>query len=133
MLSPVEAAAMARGQILKRYVRAAAALNDLYDDVALGEAVGRNRAAVGNWWRGSRPDPEVLFRLADATGLSPDELTRFVYSDGPPPALPQPGSPVVASVQEGLRQDRQPRQPEAPDTPEPSPRRRPRGTGAGRG
>lgn len=128
VLSPQEI----RGQLLKRYVRAAAALSELYDDVALGEAVGRNRAAVGNWWRGARPEPEVLFRLAEVTGLSTDELTRFVYSDGPPPSLPEAGSPVATSVQEGLRRDRRRPQPEAPGTPAPSPRPRSRDSGATR-
>lgn len=88
VLSPVEAAALHRGQILKRHVRAAAALNDLYDDASLGEAIDLGRGAVAGWWRGARPSPDSIYRLADVTGLSPDELTRFVYSDGPPPTLP---------------------------------------------
>lgn len=88
MLSAVELAAMERGQMFKRYVRAAAALRGLFDDTALGAEVGRTRIAVGKWWTGSRPEPDAILRLADATGLSVDELTRYVYYDGPPPHLP---------------------------------------------
>lgn len=132
VLSPQEAAAFDRGQTLKRVVRAAAALNDIYDDVALGSAVRRNRAAVGNWWRGARPELDVLLRLADVTGLSSDELTRFVYSDGPPPALPEPGSPAVSSVEEGVRLGRERQQRSTPSRPERLPRQRPRGTEATR-
>ena len=119
--------------MFKRCIRAAAALNDLYDDVALGRAVGRNRAAVGNWWRGAHPEPEVLLRLADVTGLSSDELWRFVYSDGPPPALPAAGSPVASGVEEGLRRDREHPQPAARDMPARSPARGPRDSAAGSG
>lgn len=130
MLSPIEAAALDRGQTLKRHVRAAAAMNDLYDDTAIGNAVGLGRAAVMGWWRGAKPKGETLFRLAYATGLSADELTRFLYADGPPPALPAPGSPAVSSVQEGLRRDQERQQHEDPDKPAPSPTRPPRGSGA---
>src|SRR4051812_46529325 len=83
VLSPIEAAARARGQILKRYVRAAAALNDLFDDASLAAEIGIGRGAIAGWWRGAQPSGEAIFRLANVTGLSPDELTRFVYSDGP--------------------------------------------------
>ena len=79
MLSPNEAAAFERGQLFKRHIRAAAALNELYDDSAIADAVGRRRAAVGNWWVGAKPDPEALLRLADVTGFALAELTRFVY------------------------------------------------------
>ena len=133
VLSPIEATALARGQILKRVVRAAAAMNDLFDDASIGQEVGVGRGAVGHWWNGSKPAGETIFRLAHVTGLSPDELTRFAYSDGPPPTLPDPASPVVASVQEGLRQDQSDPQHADPDTPAPSPERPLRGTGAGRG
>jgi hypothetical protein len=133
VLSPIEAAALLRGQILKRVVRAAAALNDLFDDVALGDAVGVGRGAVGRWWVGAQPSGPTIFRLASVTGLSPDELTRFVYFDGPPPTLPAAGSPVASSVQEGLRQDQELQQREDPGMPQPSPKPQPRGSGAGRG
>jgi transcriptional regulator with XRE-family HTH domain len=88
MLSQAEAAAAQRGQLLKRYVRAAAAMQGIYDDVTLGEAVGVQRGAVLGWWRGSRPSPMTLRDLADATGLAVDELAAFVYYDGVPPRLP---------------------------------------------
>jgi transcriptional regulator with XRE-family HTH domain len=133
VLSPVEAAAKLRGQVLKRYVRAAAALNDLFDDAALADAVGLGRGAIAGWWRGAQPSGSAIFRLADVTGLSPDELTRFVYQDGPPPTLPSAGSALVSSVQEGLRRGLGYQPPEEPGTPSPSPQRQPRGSGAGRG
>lgn len=97
VLSPAEAAAFMRGQDLKRYVRAAAAMRGLYDDTALGKAVGRTRVAVGKWWTGSKPEPDAVGRLASATGLSVEELGRFIYYDGPPPHLPDP---VEAEAQE---------------------------------
>lgn len=87
VLSPAESQALERGQALKRYVRSAAALNGLFDDTALGEAVGRTRITVGQWWRGARPEPDAIARIADVTGLSTDELTRFVYFDGRPPTI----------------------------------------------
>lgn len=92
-----------RGQLLKRYVRAAAALSGFFDDASLAQAVGIGRGAVAGWWTGSQPSPPTIFRLAAVTGLSSDELTRFVYDGGPPPSLPEPGSPVDSSVREGLR------------------------------
>lgn len=128
----MEAAALDRGQILKRHVRAAAAMNELYDDTALAHATDVGRGTVLDWWRGAKPKGETLFRLADATGLSADELTRFLYSDGPPPSLPEAGSPVASSVQEGLRRDQERQQPGAPDMPSGSQKRRPHGSGAGR-
>lgn len=133
VLSPVEAAALERGLVLKRYVRAAAAMNDLYDDASLGDAVGISRGAVAGWWRGAKPTAESIFLLSHVIGLSPDELTHFLYDDGPPPSLPGAGSPVASSVQEGLRRDQAHQQPADPDTPSPSPGPRTRGSGAGRG
>lgn len=132
LLSPHEAADLARGQVLKRYVRAAAALNDLFDDASLADTVGIGRGAVAGWWRGAKPTPDTIFRLAGATGLSPDELMRFLYQDGPPPALAGPGSPVEASVREGLRRDQRRQPPEDPDTPSQSPERQTRDSEAGR-
>lgn len=132
VLTPAEAATKLRGQILKRYVRAAAAMNDLFDDAALADALGLSRGALAGWWSGAQPSGPTIFRLAGVTGLSPDELTRFVYQDGPPPRLPAPGSPVDTSVQEGLRRDQERQQPEGRDTLPPSPTRQPRGSGAGR-
>lgn len=92
VLSPAEVAAFERGQDLKRYVRAAAALVGMYDDTAIGRAVGRTRIAVGKWWTGAKPEPDAVRAIADATGLSVDELGRFIYYDGPPPHLPDPAA-----------------------------------------
>lgn len=131
VLTPAEAAALVRGQIMKRVVRAAAALNDIFDDAGLAAEVEVGRGAVAGWWSGAQPSAPTIFRIATATGLSPEELTRFVYFDGPPPVLPAPESPVAASVQEGLRRDQEHQQPGGHDTPSPSPKRRPRGTSAG--
>ena len=122
-----------RGQLLKRYVRAAAALSGLFDDASLAKEIGIGRGAVAGWWTGSQPSAPTIFRLAAVTGLSSDELTRFVYDDGPPPSMPAPGSPVDASVQEGLRRDQSRQQPEGHEPPSPSLERLPRGSGAGRG
>ena len=107
MLSPVEAAALDRGQALKRYVRAGAALNDLYDDTALADAVGVQRGAVRGWWTGAQMQPDTIRRVAKVTGLSPDELTRFVYFDGPPPTLTPPEGPpppILGEVSDAERQ-----------------------------
>ena len=133
MLSAPELAAYDRGQTLKRIVRASAALRDLYDDTAIAKALGLQHQSVGNWWTGTRPSVPNLFDLARITGLSADELTRFLYSDGPLPTLPEPGSWVASSVQEGLRLGRQRQQQSTPDKPSQSPPRQPRGSGAGRG
>ena len=113
-----------RGQLVKRYVRAAAALHELYDDTAIGEAVGKSRMAVGRWWLGAQPKPDTLSRLAEATGLSTDELTRFVYFGGPPPTLPLA---PLSGVREGIRQDRERQLAEDPPGHAPSPARPPRG------
>lgn len=130
MLSPIEAAAHDRGQALKRYVRAAAALNDIYGDTAIGAAAGVGRGAVAGWWTGSQMKPDHIRLLADATGLSRDELTAFVHYGGPLPTLPVPGlSPVL----EGAREAQALLDDEAPGTPSSQPERRPRGTEAGRG
>jgi transcriptional regulator with XRE-family HTH domain len=130
VLSPVDLAAFERGQTLKRYVRAAAAMNELYDDVAIAERVRVQRGTVGKWWTGATPKGETLFRLADATGLSADELLRFLYSDGPPPSLPASGP---SGLRSGVRQAQAHPDDEAPDTPEPSPPRPRRDDGEERG
>ena len=92
VLSPVEAAAFSRGQALKRYVRAAAAMQGLYDDVALANATKVKRGTVRGWWVGAQPSPVTIQRLAAATNLDLDELVAFVHFDGPPPHLPDPES-----------------------------------------
>lgn len=122
---------MSRGQVLKRYVRSAAALQGLYDDVALANEVGRTRTAVGKWWTGVRPEPAALARLADATGLSVDDLTRFVYFDGPPPLPPQGSGP--AGLQEGVQRVLGHPDEQGPDMHAPSPPRLPRDAEAERG
>ena len=129
VLSPAQALAFQRGQALKRVLRAAAALHDLYDDTALGKAVGVVRGAIRAWWEGAQMQPDTLRRAADATGLSPDELTRFVYFDGPPPTL----VPSERFVLEADRRAVERRGRTAPSTPPQPPERRPRGSGAGRG
>jgi len=131
VLSPAEAAALGRGQTLKRYVRAAAALSGLYDDTAIGDALKVNRGAVAGWWTGARPQPDTLRRLARLTGLSFDELTEYVYFEGPPPALPAT-DPATLPVLEGARRGRLRRAGQAPDTPAPRPAPRPRGSRAAR-
>lgn len=93
---------------LKRLVRAAAALSELYDDTAIAEATGVNRGAVKGWWDGARMQPPTIQRLADATGLSAAELTSYLYFDGPLPRLPGECPPetlaeVIADVAEELR------------------------------
>jgi hypothetical protein len=133
VLSPVELTNLAWGRTFKRYVRAAAALREIYDDTALAEAIGRSRGAVGQWWLGARPEIETIRELGRVTGLSIEGLISFAHFDGPPPTLPEAGSPVVASVREGLRRDRERPQNAAHGTPAPSPARRSRGSGVGRG
>jgi transcriptional regulator with XRE-family HTH domain len=130
VLSPVDMAALERGQTLKRYVRAAAAMHELYDDVAIAERVGVQRGTVGKWWTGATPKGDTLFRLADATGLAPDELLRFLYSDGPPPSLPASG---LAGLRSGVRWAEGRPDDEALDRPAQSPKRPPRDDEAGRG
>ena len=71
MLSPIEATALERGQTLKRHVRAAAAMNDLHDDVTIAQQVGVSRAAVSGWWHGAQPSPATIRQIAKATGLYP--------------------------------------------------------------
>jgi len=107
-------------------------MQGIYDDAALGDAVGVHRGAVAGWWRGSRPNPDTIRELAEVTGLGVSELSAFVYYEGAPPRLPEPGSAVVSGVQEGIRQDQDAQPVEGPPTPAPSPERRPRGTGAER-
>ncbi len=131
VLSATAQAAFERGQILKRYVRAAAALQGMYDDTAIGRAAGRTRIAVGKWWTGVQPEPDALDRLASATGLQIDELTMFVYFNGPAPTLPQPGSRLVLGAETGVQRGRRSPAPQGPDTPSQSPGQRPPGTGRG--
>ena len=130
MLSPAEAEALDRGRLLKRYVRAAAALRELYDDTALADALEVNRGAIRAWWVGAQMKPDTLTRLAEVTGLSTDALTRFVYFGGQPPTLPDP---ALSPVLEGVRRGRAHLADEAPRTHPQPPVRRPRGTGAERG
>lgn len=69
----------------KRLIRAAAAMRGLYDDKAIGEAVGRSRNTVAAWWKGTRPEPDTLAELASTTGLDADDLFAWVYRGGEPP------------------------------------------------
>lgn len=127
-----EWSASVQGETLKRVVHSAAALHGIYTDSALAEALKIGRQAVRAWWHGAKPEPDTTFRIAGVTGLSADELSRFLYADGPPPSLPEPGSWLVSSVEEGVRLGRERRQRPDPSTPAPSPPRLFRGTGAGR-
>jgi hypothetical protein len=79
-----------RGKVLKRYVRAAAALHGIYDDVALADLMDLPRGTVNGWWKGAQPKPVNLPKLARATGYDLDELTRFILYAGPAPHLPDP-------------------------------------------
>lgn len=99
------AAPAGRGQLLKRHVRAAAALSGLFDDTALADAVGVKRGTVSGWWDGAQPKPETLEQLARVTGLSVDELTSFFYFGGEPPGLPAPWEEdhVAGTVEEAVQ------------------------------
>lgn len=93
VLSPGEAADaadLARGRDLKRIVRAAAALREIYTDTALAKATKVTRGAVLGWWGGAQMAPDTIHYTADATGLSRDELTEYVHYGGPLPRLPGP-------------------------------------------
>jgi hypothetical protein len=116
-----------RGQDFKRVVRAAAALRDLFDDASLGRAVGRSRMAVAGWWKGALAEPETIYRLADVTGLSADEMMAFVHSGGPRPRIVEPLSPASEATLEGIRQGQDDQLPGDPAPPVQSPRRPPRG------
>ena len=122
MLSPADAAAFVRGRDLKRCVRAAAALQGLYDDTSLSEATGVNRGAVAAWWDGAQMKPGTLQRIADVTGLAFDELTRYVYLAGPLPRLPTAVDPDrVAAVQAQARDSSYPLLDGDPDNPADTP------------
>lgn len=88
VLSPAEQTARDRGERLKRYIRAAAALQGLYDDTSIADAADVQRGAVAGWWLGSQMKPATIERVADALDVDPDELMAYVYRDAPPPALP---------------------------------------------
>jgi transcriptional regulator with XRE-family HTH domain len=129
VLSPAEAEVRDRGQTLRRFVRAAAALSDVYGDTAIGDAVGVKRGTVSAWWKGAQMKPETIRRLAEATGLSFEELTRFVYLGGPPPALPA-NDPARSAVLEGVRRGQQRQLEKDPDRRARQPGRRSRDTEA---
>jgi transcriptional regulator with XRE-family HTH domain len=104
VLSPQEQAARKKGALLKQIVRAAAALNGIYEDTVLAGRVGVQRGAVIGWWGGAQPKPETLARVAKETGLAFEELIRFVYDEGDPPALPPSGP---AGLQSGVQRARE--------------------------
>jgi hypothetical protein len=109
--TPEEEARMLRGQEFKRYVRAAAALHDLFNDADLARAVHMSRMSVEAWWMGAQPSNQTIGKLALTTGLSRTELTNFVHHAGPPPMIVWPGSPTEEAVREGIQQDRDDPQP----------------------
>lgn len=121
---------MAKGQELKRYVRAAVALRGLFDDRAIAAALGLSRNTVGHWWTGAVPEPKAVSGIARLTGYSEADLFAYLYAGGPPPAI---ASAWSSGVQEGIRRDQERQRrgdhPGRARSPEP----RPRGTGAGRG
>jgi hypothetical protein len=135
VLSHAEAEAHYRGELLKRTLRAAAALRGLYNDEELTAAAEVQRGAARGWWRGARMKPETIRAVADATGLSFDELMAFVHLDGPLPTLPEASQPdpALLPVLEGIRRDLERQADEVPDGLFPQPERRPRGSGAERG
>lgn len=90
MLSPTEVAARDRGQELRRVMRAAGAMNGLYDDLSIADAAGVHRNTVAGWWKGATPEPSSLQRLSEATGLALEDLAAFVYYGGPAPRLEWP-------------------------------------------
>lgn len=89
-----------RGMEFKRLVRAAAALQALFDDSAIAKAIKRSRNTVSSWWTGATPEPTTLRRLAEATGLDPDELFAYVYRDGPPPKIATLPAAVLSEADE---------------------------------
>lgn len=106
---------MYQGQVLKRHIRAAAALQDIYGDTAIADAVGVQRGAVRGWWAGSKPKPPTLRAIAKVTGLSTDELTRFVYYEGPTLTLPK--LDIIRDVAGGQLPDTSPlADPDPPDS-----------------
>lgn len=129
VLTPGELDRRRRGQELKRVVRSAGAMHDLYDDSAIAEATGRTRNAVAGWWLGARPDPDSLRAIADVTGLDFGDLIAFVYGDGQPP-IPA-GDGLESGFREGTRLDQERPQLASPPAPEPSARPPRRGSGAG--
>ena len=81
-------AALERGRVLLRYVRAAAALQDINDLKDIGRRARVSPQAMREWaTKGARPSPDTLDRIADAVALSRDELHAYVYRGGPPPRL----------------------------------------------
>lgn len=97
---------MIRGHELKRYVRAAAALHELYNDADLGREVGVSRMTVLGWWSGAVPEPGTITRIAEATGLDYRELDDYLNRGGPPPRLVEPDSRAAEAIREGATRDR---------------------------
>jgi len=122
VLSPTEAATRQRGRDLQRVMRAAAAMQGIYSDEGIAEAVGAHRNTVAGWWKGATPEPENLRRFASATGLSVGELRAFVYDGADPPVLDWTSSAAL----EGARRDRLSQDGASHDTPDGPPSRRPR-------
>lgn len=105
----IDAATIERAAILKRWVRAGAALRGVFDDAELARRLEVSRNSVGAWWRGALPEPERLPMIADETGLSYDELSRFLYAGGPVPTVPAaPGDAAMSAIREGIRRGHRP-------------------------
>ena len=95
--------------------------------------VGVSRSTVTAWAAG-RQVPSLIYLGPLSQALSVDPR---LFADLPP--IPPSGAAeylvdaATSGVEEGLRRGRTPQGHGAADTPAPSPERRPRGSGAGRG
>lgn len=101
VLAPAEVGRASQGAAFKRHVRARAAQLGLYGDKELASLAHRDRGTIQNWWKGARPDPDTLKDLAQGLVWPPDEVYRWVYLGGDPPALTPPPGEQERVVREG--------------------------------
>jgi transcriptional regulator with XRE-family HTH domain len=94
-----------RGAVLKRHIRAAAALRGFYDDSALARELGIGRNTVGKWWTGVHPEAENLAALERVTGYDAAALWRFIEHEGPMPPMPTAAEPEPDEVDGQRRYD----------------------------
>lgn len=107
MLSPADAAALARGQLRADFMAAAFNLKSLRTNGAIAEAMRISRNTAGKWLSGEdvkgrpglrrypKPDYEQIRRFAELTGVSFSEMVEFVHADGPRPSLDQVKRPPL--------------------------------------